>query len=103
MPDIDPLVVAEGGNTGLGAALDAADAREPAPVAETILPGPEALAYILYTSGKHGEAQGRHAVAGGGHELCGLVFRCFQPTAEDRFSSHAPFHFDLSILESSSP
>jgi hypothetical protein len=24
----------------------------------------------------------------------------FAPTAADRFSSHAPFHFDLSILDS---
>ena len=23
----------------------------------------------------------------------------FEPHAEDRFSSHAPFHFDLSILD----
>ena len=29
-------------------------------------------------------------------QWCSEIFR---PTAEDRFSSHAPFHFDLSILD----
>jgi len=57
------------------------------------------LAYILYTSGSTGVPNGvmlTHANA--------LVFvdwcsETFKPTSADRFSSHAPFHFDLSVLD----
>jgi amino acid adenylation domain-containing protein len=57
------------------------------------------LAYILYTSGSTGKPKGvmlTHANA------CAFVDWCsqaFQPVPEDRFSSHAPFHFDLSVLD----
>ncbi len=60
---------------------------------------PEDLAYILYTSGSTGTPKGvMHA------HLSGLAFtqwvqRRFSITAEDVFSSHAPFHFDLSISD----
>ncbi len=37
-----------------------------------------------------------HANAGSFIDWCSTVF---QPTEQDRFSSHAPFHFDLSILD----
>ena len=61
-------------------------------------PPPE-LAYILYTSGSTGKPKGvmhTHASALSFVEWCS---REFTPTTEDRFSSHAPFHFDLSILD----
>jgi amino acid adenylation domain-containing protein len=57
------------------------------------------LAYILYTSGSTGKPKGvmlTHSNA------CSFVDWCsetFQPMSEDRFSSHAPFHFDLSVLD----
>lgn len=57
------------------------------------------LAYILYTSGSTGKPKGvmlTHSNA------CAFVDWCsetFQPVPEDRFSSHAPFHFDLSVLD----
>jgi amino acid adenylation domain-containing protein len=57
------------------------------------------LAYILYTSGSTGRPKGvmhSHATA---LAFIDWVSEEFQPTAEDRFSSHAPFHFDLSILD----
>jgi amino acid adenylation domain-containing protein len=61
---------------------------------------PEAeLAYILYTSGSTGKPKGvmhTHASALSFVEWCS---REFNPTTDDRFSSHAPFHFDLSILD----
>jgi len=61
------------------------------------------LAYILYTSGSTGLPKGvmhTHASA------LSFVWWCrdvFHPTARDRFSSHAPFHFDLSILDLYTP
>lgn len=57
------------------------------------------LAYILYTSGSTGKPKGvmlSHRNALGFVNWCSGVF---VPTELDRFSSHAPFHFDLSILD----
>ncbi len=57
------------------------------------------LAYILYTSGSTGKPKGvmhSHATALAFIDWCSDVF---SPNAADRFSSHAPFHFDLSILD----
>jgi amino acid adenylation domain-containing protein len=57
------------------------------------------LAYILYTSGSTGKPKGvmhRHSSALAFVDWCSDVLA---PTADDRFSSHAPFHFDLSILD----
>lgn len=57
------------------------------------------LAYILYTSGSTGRPKGvmhTHASALSFIDWCS---ERFSPRPEDRFSSHAPFHFDLSILD----
>lgn len=62
-------------------------------------PKAEDLAYILYTSGSTGKPKGvthSHSTAFAFIDWCSDIFR---PTAADRFSSHAPFHFDLSILD----
>ena len=59
----------------------------------------DGLAYILYTSGSTGSPKGvthTHASACSFVEWCSQTFR---PDELDRFSSHAPFHFDLSILD----
>jgi len=61
--------------------------------------GSNALAYILYTSGSTGKPKGvmhSHATARAFVDWCSAVF---EPTEHDRFSSHAPFHFDLSIFD----
>ena len=87
-------VVGEG--KGLTEALDT---MGPAQHAETVWPKPESLAYILYTSGSTGKPKGvmlSHENAVSFVDWCTEVF---EPTHEDRFSSHAPFHFDLSILD----
>ncbi len=60
---------------------------------------PAGLSYILYTSGSTGRPKGvmhTHASALSFVDWCSDTFA---PTSADRFSSHAPFHFDLSILD----
>ncbi|HKZ05125.1 MAG TPA: amino acid adenylation domain-containing protein [Methylomirabilota bacterium] len=92
------LVDSAGGGRGLAAALDQSEAprRVTAPSAAS---GPDDLAYILYTSGSTGKPKGvmlSHENALSYVDWCSEVFA---PTDRDRFSSHAPFHFDLSILD----
>jgi amino acid adenylation domain-containing protein len=95
---IPPMLVLEGTEAGrsLRAALEAAG---PAPAAPAVEPGPDALAYILYTSGSTGRPKGvmlSHRNAASFVDWCSDTFA---PRPTDRFSSHAPFHFDLSVLD----
>jgi amino acid adenylation domain-containing protein len=61
--------------------------------------GYDDLAYILYTSGSTGKPKGvcishRNALA-----FINWAAEELQATPADRFSNHAPFHFDLSVLD----
>ncbi|HEY7211025.1 MAG TPA: amino acid adenylation domain-containing protein [Bryobacteraceae bacterium] len=91
------LVGGTGGGRYLQRALDQADALQSAPPATTAAGND--LAYILYTSGSTGKPKGvmlSHDNAVSFLDWCSEVF---QPMTSDRFSSHAPFHFDLSVLD----
>ena len=71
----------------------------PAPVVPSVRSPLDDVAYILYTSGSTGKPKGvvlSHRNALSFLDWCSTTF---QPTARDVFSSHAPFHFDLSILD----
>jgi L-proline---[L-prolyl-carrier protein] ligase len=89
--------------TGAGAPLrtllDEEQRRYPAAKADSASPRPEDLAYILYTSGSTGKPKGvmiSHQNAMSFVDWCSEVF---EPRPEDRFSNHAPFHFDISVLD----
>ncbi len=98
---LPPLVLVDGpgGGRALQSALDSADAPSAAPTVADAGNGPGDLAYILYTSGSTGKPKGvmlSHENAVSFVDWCSEVFT---PQVHDRFSSHAPFHFDLSILD----
>ena len=57
------------------------------------------LAYILYTSGSTGKPKGVMYSNKAALEFINWSSETFSPTHNDRFSSHAPFHFDLSIFD----
>lgn len=87
--------------TGQGLSHVVAGAADDAPAKSPAVPAPrlDELAYILYTSGSTGRPKGvmiSHRNAMSFVDWCAAVFR---PGSEERFSSHAPFHFDLSILD----
>jgi len=95
------VIVIDGVGAGvpLRHALDRLDSTEPATSSPSAAPDLSHLAYILYTSGSTGRPKGvmlSHGNAACFIDWCSEVFK---PTEHDRFSSHAPFHFDLSILD----
>ena len=98
---LPPILGIDAAGTGdaLARALDAEDRDAPAAAVATATSEPDALAYILYTSGSTGKPKGvmlSHENAVSFVDWCSEVF---DPGPDDRFSSHAPFHFDLSILD----
>jgi amino acid adenylation domain-containing protein len=57
------------------------------------------LAYILYTSGSTGRPKGVMISDSAALAFIEWCSSAFELNAADRFSSHAPFHFDLSVFD----
>jgi amino acid adenylation domain-containing protein len=70
----------------------------PAPVPPAAA-DPDALAYILYTSGSTGEPKGVMLSHANGLGFVLWAADELGVAPEDRLSSHAPFHFDLSVFD----
>lgn len=96
-----PAIVLDG--IGAGQSLDKTlkqlDSNDPAPKSSSIATHKDDLAYILYTSGSTGRPKGVMLSHENGVSFLQWCSETFNPTHTDRFSSHAPFHFDLSILD----
>ena len=99
--DLPPMLVLNG--TGDGSPLEAALAREqsrdPAASIDTVRNQPDDLAYLLYTSGSTGRPKGVMLTQRNAVSFVDWCSETFELRDDDRFSSHAPFHFDLSILD----
>jgi amino acid adenylation domain-containing protein len=95
------LLVLEGAGDGqsLDAALTREQSADPAPTAETVVAAPDDLAYLLYTSGSTGKPKGVILSQRNALSFVDWCSETFEPREDDRFSSHAPLHFDLSILD----
>jgi amino acid adenylation domain-containing protein len=60
---------------------------------------PDDLAYILYTSGSTGRPKGVCISHANAIAFVDWAVGALDARESDRFSSHAPFHFDLSVLD----
>lgn len=99
--DIPYLIILDGTGGGkyLEKTLEDQNEIDPCISSKSVESGSDDLAYILYTSGSTGKPKGvmlSHRNATSFVDWCSDVIK---PNEFDRFSSHAPFHFDLSILD----
>jgi amino acid adenylation domain-containing protein len=97
-----PSVVAlpeVGGGRGLMAALGSVFVHMLRPAEVGVPPAPDDLAYVLYTSGSTGRPKGVMLSHRNATSFVAWCREVLQPHEEDCFSSHAPLHFDLSILD----
>lgn len=101
-PRLITIDVSAGGE-GLSSELQRLDAESPATETATHLSSADDLAYILYTSGSTGKPKGVMISHRNSTSFVDWCVDEFQPKSDDRFSSHAPFHFDLSILDLYTP
>ncbi len=103
-PDLalSAVIVVGGSADSIGGAVQAtsfADALKSGPSGSGVTPGSSDLAYILYTSGSTGMPKGASITHGNAVSFIEWSSSVFAPTEEDRFSNHAPFHFDYSVFD----
>ena len=99
--NLPPMIVvdAAGDGSSLAMALGRAQSKDPAERVDTAKNQPHDLAYLLYTSGSTGSPKGVMLTQENAVSFVDWCSETFEPRDDDRFSSHAPFHFDLSILD----
>jgi len=99
--DISPFLILNrtGGGKYIKEMLDQAQASMPISSGDSVNPSLDDLAYILYTSGSTGKPKGVMLTNRAAISFVDWCSEAFEPLPSDRFSSHAPFHFDLSILD----
>jgi len=97
-PQLISIDVHAGGH-GMSRAMDALDRQSPSAATSTATGRADDLAYILYTSGSTGKPKGVMLSQENAGTFVDWCSEAFGPLPDDRFSSHAPFHFDLSILD----
>lgn len=93
------ILASTGGGKYLKEMLDQIQARTPVSPVESASASLDDLAYILYTSGSTGKPKGVMLTNRAAISFIDWCSEAFGPDLNDRFSSHAPFHFDLSILD----
>jgi amino acid adenylation domain-containing protein len=93
------VISRSGGGVHIRATLKDEDGDANAPSVNSAVVQPDDLAYILYTSGSTGAPKGVQMSHRNAVSFVDWCSESFTPTSRDRFSSHAPFHFDLSILD----
>ena len=99
-PSVTVVIVGGAPSADASDSIVSWDAAVAHPVAAPIEPGTGAdLAYILYTSGSTGVPKGVMLTQENAVSFVDWCTSVFDPTENDRFSSHAPFHFDLSVLD----
>ncbi len=97
---VNPLLLdGAGGGAPLTAALAREQAASPTATVESAKVSPQDLGYILYTSGSTGKPKGVMLTHENGISYVDWCSEVFRPDENAVFSSHAPFHFDLSILD----
>lgn len=92
-----PRISAELGTEITYQDLDAPYEQATRPVNEPAAAGD--LAYILYTSGSTGRPKGVCITHRNARAFVDWAYAELAPTPEDRFANHAPFAFDLSVLD----
>jgi amino acid adenylation domain-containing protein len=93
------ILASTGGGNYLKETLTQAQASSPTLPKQSVDPSLDDLAYILYTSGSTGKPKGVMLTNRAAMSFVDWCSEAFEPGPDDRFSSHAPFHFDLSILD----
>jgi amino acid adenylation domain-containing protein len=88
-----------GGGKYIKGMLDQAQLSMPISAGDSVNTSLDDLAYILYTSGSTGKPKGVMLTHRAAISFVDWCSEAFGPDPNDRFSSHAPFHFDLSILD----